>query len=297
VDNQNIALLPDSGAVTDFNPKHTKEKVNKLDAFIKYSAKIREWPLLENAVDVKIAEQVEFVAWWDENVGVRESPGRAGVKSNAGLRSIPTNTAEVNSGIRQQQVSRWRKRLEDPEKYRNKMIHGARNAAYTAENHLAEGTRDNEWYTPAQYIEAAREVMGGIDLDPASNEHAQKWIKATKFYTVDDNALAQKWTGNVWLNPPFSRDLINFFVDKLIGELSAGNVDQAILLTHSYTDTKWFHDAESIAQSICFTRGRIKFIDQDGDTCAPTQGQAFFYYGTDRTSIFNTVFQTFGFIR
>ncbi len=41
-----------------------------------------------------------------------------------------------------------------------------------------------EWYTPGRYVELARQVMGSIDLDPASNELAQTWIKAKTFYSV-----------------------------------------------------------------------------------------------------------------
>jgi len=62
-------------------------------------------------------------------------------------------------------------------------------------------TGNPEWYTPAEYIELAREVMGKIDLDPASNPFAQETVKAEQFYTEDDDGLSQPWWGQVWLNP------------------------------------------------------------------------------------------------
>ena len=165
-----------------------------------------------------------------------------------------------------------------------------------ARNHRAEGTGENEWFTPPEYIAAAREVMGGIDLDPATHPLAQKTIGARQFYTAADDGLAQPWHGRVWLNPPYAQPLIAQFIKKLVEEVGLQNVQQAILLTHNYTDTAWFHQAERWADRICFTRGRVKFVDADGSDCAPTQGQAFFYFGTE-TEQFSEIFGRFGFVR
>lgn len=162
-------------------------------------------------------------------------------------------------------------------------------------NHRAQGTGENEWYTPAEHIEVVRAFLGGIELDPASSAKAQKVVKAAKFHTRDDDGLAHEWNGRVWLNPPYAQPAIQQFTQKMVDEVRAGRVTEAIMLTHNYTDTAWFHIAQSACAAICFTRGRIAFIDPDGNKAMPTQGQAFFYYG-DRVKDFVAAFSRFGFV-
>jgi len=157
-------------------------------------------------------------------------------------------------------------------------------------------TGDNEWYTPAKYIEAARKVLKGIDLDPATSEFAQKYIQAKKHYTVKDNGLNNAWDGKIWLNPPYSRDLLSLFIEKLVQEVLSERVKEAIVLTHNYTDTAWFHLLNTVSDLICFTKGRVRFVDDKGVEASPTQGSAFFYIGENQET-FKEVFGEFGFIR
>ncbi len=157
-------------------------------------------------------------------------------------------------------------------------------------------TGENEWYTPPTYIEAARRVLGGIDLDPASSGKAQETVGAARFYSAEDDGLMQEWGGSVWLNPPYAQPLIQQFAEKVVAEVRAGRVPEAIVLTHNYTDTAWFHLLESACAAICFTRGRIRFVSSSGELASPTQGQAFFYFG-QRRKVFAEVFRAFGFVR
>lgn len=279
-------------AIAVFDPQETRIKDAKLEAVIEYAKRMHDWPLLEQAVEQKIEEQQEFVGWWRDNVGAFH--GRP--KKNADRRSFSLEQAEKLTGITQQQVSKWKKRLADRDKYRAQLFGVAWKKAMAAmDNHRAQGTGENEWYTPAQYIDAARQVLDGIDVDPASSEVAQETVGAKTFYTIADDGLTKEWNGTVWMNPPYSQPHIQRFVEKLVTELTAGRTTAAIALTHNYTDTEWFHIAARACNAICFTRGRIKFVNPDGDEAAPTQGQAFFYFG-DKPSYFADVFSQFGFV-
>ena len=155
--------------------------------------------------------------------------------------------------------------------------------------------RKNEWYTPQQYISLARAVLGDIDTDPASSSLAQETVKAREFFDKDQDGLRRPWYGRVWLNPPYSQPLIGRFIGKLLGEWNSGRIESCIALTHNYTDAMWFQDAISVANAACFTQGRIRFYEPGGALAKPTQGQTFFYFGSD-TESFKREFGRVGFI-
>lgn len=145
--------------------------------------------------------------------------------------------------------------------------------------HVSLNTGNNEWYTPEKYIESARLVMGSIDLDPASSEIANKTVKAKKYYSQQDNGLNKKWSGNVWLNPPYSKDLINDFILKASEE----NVQNICVLVNNATETAWGQALLNIADCVCFISKRIKFLDHTGTPAkSPLQGQMVIFKGENK---------------
>lgn len=164
---------------------------------------------------------------------------------------------------------------------------GSRHSTYSGEC---------EWYTPKDYVDRCRNVLGGIDLDPASTAAAQETVKAASYFTAQDNSLEQEWSGRVFLNPPYKMPLVENFVGRLCDDYQAKVVKSAILLTNNSTDAKWWQHAAGIASEICFTFGRICFNDRNGEANkSPTNGQTFMYFG-GRHAAFKKQFENVGWI-
>ena len=134
-------------------------------------------------------------------------------------------------------------------------------AAYKAATvHVGQNSGENEWYTPVEFVEAAREVMGGIDCDPASSEIANRTVNATKFFDKDADGLRQKWNGRIFLNPPYAQPLMSQFAEALASKFENDEIEQAVVLVNNATETGWFARIASRASAVCFPSSRIRFL-------------------------------------
>ena len=112
----------------------------------------------------------------------------------------------------------------------------------------------DEWYTPKELITS----LGKFDLDPCAPINPL-WRTADTMYNKNDDGLTKEWRGQVWLNPPYSRPLIEQFVEKMSDH---GN---GIALLYNRCDSRMFQDVIfKKATAMLFMRNRIKFYRPDG---------------------------------
>jgi DNA N-6-adenine-methyltransferase (Dam)/Family of unknown function (DUF6011) len=156
-------------------------------------------------------------------------------------------------------------------------------------------TGDYEWYTPKEIIALVKEVLGEIDVDPASCAVAQQVVGARTYYTIEDDGLRHPWRGTVFCNPPYKLPDIARFCGKLLEERAAGHTTAAILLVNNVTHTDWFQGIAPHADAICFPDGKICFTHATHEGLSPVQGQALLYFGP-QVERFRAAFATLGLI-
>lgn len=186
-----------------------------------------------------------------------------------------------------------------------------------------------EYYTEEYLIEMAREVLGNIELDPASSKIANQTVKANMFYNIENDGLSKKWVAQtVWMNHPFSKgekacpvskrdNSVSLckkkgciergyhitkdvpgnseWTNKLVNEYKAGNVKEAICITFSSMSETWMNPLIEFMQ--CFPRGRINYRLPDGtQTKEITKGSLLTYMGPNPKK-FREVFERIGTVK
>ena len=118
-------------------------------------------------------------------------------------------------------------------------------------------SKTDMWATPQKFFDDLdNEFHFDIDVC-ATPDNA----KCKKFYTKEDDGLKKDWTGVVWCNPPYGRE-IGKWVKK-----AAESKATVVMLLPARTDTKWFHNYIYNKAEIRFVKGRLKF--GDGKNSAP----------------------------
>jgi len=279
-----------SQGLAKYDPKKGMKKIAFLEMVEKHYATAKDASQLIVAIRAKLEAQAEFVLWWDT-----QGPGKEG-KGNVTDR---THYSGRDGLPERKPVSRWRAKLNDPDKfektYQEICAKYPKLLEFEKMAHVGQSSGYYEWYSPPDYIEAATRVLGSIDLDPASSAAANDVVKATTYYTLDQDGLRLPWRGRLWLNPPYGQPIIEWFTAKLAASVTSGEVSAAIVLVNNGTETAWFHTLASLAQAMCFPEGRLRFWNPDHKGSTPLQGQVVVYIGP-HAAAFVREFHQFGFV-
>lgn len=137
---------------------------------------------------------------------------------------------------------------------------------------------ENENYTPYTFLIKVCEFFGGnIDLDPCSNSLDNPQCPALVHYNKTLNGLSLPWFGNVFVNPPYSRDLLKPFVDKSISEFESDRARQILILVPARTDTQWHLSLNKYPR--CYLTGRLKFQNPANNGNSAPFPSVLFYLG------------------
>ena len=110
----------------------------------------------------------------------------------------------------------------------------------------------DEWETPASLFSELDRIFGGFTLDPcATPENA----KCARYFTRADDGLSQNWSGKVFMNPPYGRE-IGKWVKKAWAESLNGAL--VVCLLPARVDTRWWHEYAKKGH-VYFLQGRLKF--------------------------------------
>lgn len=119
-----------------------------------------------------------------------------------------------------------------------------------------------QWLTPPALIER----LGPFDLDPCSLL-PRPWPTARAHYYHPIDGLAAPWRGRVWLNPPYSSQIIGRWLQRLADH----GVGTALIFARTETQP-FFRQVWERATALLFLEGRLHFHYPDGSRARANGG-------------------------
>ena len=115
-------------------------------------------------------------------------------------------------------------------------------------------SRSEEWPTPQDFFDGL-DAEFRFTLNPCATPES---AKCETYFTKAQDGLEQDWRRHrVFCNPPYGKSMRDW-ARKCYEASRAGAL--VVLLAHSRTDTRWFHDwVYGKAAEIRFVRGRLRF--------------------------------------
>lgn len=114
---------------------------------------------------------------------------------------------------------------------------------------LYSSKKTDNWQTP-KWLYDQLNAEFNFDFDPCP-------------LNADFNGLEISWGERNFVNPPYSN--VTGFLEKAHKELIKGNAKVCVFLVFANTDTKWFHNYCYNKAELRFLKGRLRFLDENGD--------------------------------
>lgn len=122
-------------------------------------------------------------------------------------------------------------------------------------------SKSSEYYTPRSLFDKLNNIFH-FELDPCTSKENPLGVE--KYFTKEDDGLAQSWYYNTFINPPFGNGIIQW-IEKMNTWASLHFTSQYVMLLPARVETKWFQDhivGKYYKDSfIYFLKGRFKFIN------------------------------------
>ncbi len=147
-------------------------------------------------------------------------------------------------------------------------------------------SKSQEYETPHDLFDQLWDEFGPFNLDPCGQKEVHYSAhKIVQFggscydgSTMALDGLLNDWYGNVFMNPPYGREIEKWIkkavIEVLTGEMYKGIVcgptERVVALLPARTDTGWWHRYVQGRAYVRFLRGRLRFHNEKGSAPFPS---------------------------